>query len=196
MLAIGVLGSQAGHLLAYALRFGSAAGQVQSTGAHSYFPFVAKTSLGTVALALLACLFLIGLARVLSGRRVLAAAPGHSYVGLLAALFTIQLACFAGQEIVEAAVAGSSTGSAAHLLLWGTVGQLPVAAVAALSVRWLAARMESAVEDIRCALSVAFACAPMAAELAVWVTPDRAVLLSSVAGRSLAKRGPPLLLAI
>jgi hypothetical protein len=196
VLVIGALGSQAGHLLAYTVRFGAAAGQVQSSGAHAYFPFFAKTSLGIVASALLGGLFLVGLARILSGRRAVSAGTGPSYIALVAALFTIQLVCFAGQEIAEAALVGAPTGSAAHLLLWGTLGQLPVAAVAALAVRWLAARLEAAVEDIRCAMALAFHGAPHPVAGLVPVTPDLALLLSSVAGPSLGKRSPPLLLAI
>ena len=51
IVGLGALGSQAGHLLAYQLRFGAAAQQVQSSGAHSYFPLLAKTALGVAAIA-------------------------------------------------------------------------------------------------------------------------------------------------
>lgn len=191
-MVVAVLSSQAGHLLAYAVRFGSAAAQVQSTGPHTYFAILAKTSLGMVAAALLGSLFLVGLARILTSRQVrTGSAP--SYIALVAALFTIQLVCFAGQEVAEAALAGAPTGTAAHLLLWGTLGQLPVAAVAALAVRWLAARVEAAVDDIRGAMAQPFDGPPVPASIPVWITPDRSSLLLSVAGPSLAKRGPPLL---
>ena len=65
---LAMLGSQAGHLLAYQLRFGAVAQHVQSSGAHAYFPVLAKTSLGVVASAILAGLFITGLARALTGR--------------------------------------------------------------------------------------------------------------------------------
>jgi hypothetical protein len=68
VLGVAIAGSQAGHLLAYQLRFGAAAQQVQSSGAHAYFPLLARTSLGIMAAVLLASLFLIGLARVLTRR--------------------------------------------------------------------------------------------------------------------------------
>src|SRR5437870_9323781 len=88
---LGLLGSQAGHLLAYQLRFGTAAQQVQSAGAHWYFPTAAKTGLGIAALALLVALFILGAGRVAMGRRIEPeAAP--SLMRLLAALYTIQLA--------------------------------------------------------------------------------------------------------
>src|SRR5260370_27372870 len=93
VLGLGLLGSQAGHLLAYQLRFGAAAQQIQSTGAHAYLPLVAKTALGAVAAALIGGLLLVGLARLLSGRRV-RSDSGPSYVSLLAILFSLQLATF------------------------------------------------------------------------------------------------------
>ncbi len=70
VLALGLLGSQAGHLLAYQIRFGAAAQHLQSSGAHAYFPLVAKTALGAAATALIGALLLVGLARILGGRRV------------------------------------------------------------------------------------------------------------------------------
>jgi hypothetical protein len=192
IVGLGVLGSQAGHLLAYQLRFGAAAQQVQSAGAHSYFPLLAKTALGIVAVALLAGLLLVGLARTLGGRRI-STASRPSYIGLLARLFTIQLALFGIQEVVEATVAGASTGSAADLLLWGTLGQLPIAAVAALSLSWLSTRVESAVGAIRAAVAATAALMPLPAPLAVApnASTSHALLMSRVAGSSLAKRGPP-----
>ena len=191
-IGLGVVGSQAGHLLAYQVRFGAAAQHVQSTGAHSYFPLVARTSLGLAAAALLAGVFLVALARVLTGRRV-RTDPQPSYVGLLAAMFTIQLVLFSVQEVVEAMVAGSSAGSAPQLLLWGTLGQLPVAAIAALALRWLAARVEAAVAGVREILTAALRVAPMPASLAVpvYTAPDRALLMSRVACSQPSRRGPP-----
>jgi hypothetical protein len=192
VVGLGVLGSQAGHLLAYQLRFGAAAQQVQSAGAHSYFPLVAKTGVGTAAVALLAGLLLIGLARILGGRRIQAASR-PSYIGLLARLFTIQLAVFGIQEVVEAMVAGSSAGSAADLLLWGTLGQLPIAALAALALSLLSARVESAVGAIRAAVGATAAFLPMPAPpaIAANAATGRALLMGRVAGSSIAKRGPP-----
>lgn len=192
VLALGVLGSQAGHLLAYQLRFGATAQQLQSSGAHSYFSTLVKSSLGIAALGLVAALLMIGLARMLAGRRPVTATRGPSYVGLLAALFTIQLTCFVGQEIVEAQIAGSQSGSVAHLLLWGTLGQLPVAAVGALALRWLAVRLEAAVNDLRGLVAAeGLVPRPIPVLIPVWAAPNRAQLMSRVAGSSLAKRGPP-----
>jgi len=196
-LALGLIGSQAGHLLTYQLRFGAAAQQIQSTGAHAYFPMVAKTALGAMSAAFIAGLVLVGLARILNGRRVRSDSE-PSFMSLLAILFSLQLATFALQEIAEALVAGTSFGSAADLLLWGTLGQLPVAIVAGSALRWLSTRVESAVglirEVVHAALSIAPAPAPVAAR--AYARPDTALLISCVAGPSLAKRGPPSSLRI
>lgn len=192
-LALGLLGSQAGHLFAYQLRFGAAAQQIQSTGAHTYFPVVAKTALGAVSAVLIGALLLVGLARLLSGRR-LRSDSEPSFISLLAVLFSLQLAAFALQEIAEALVAGTSFGSAADLLLWGTLGQLPVAIIAASALRWLSTRVGSAVGLIRdiVGTSVQIAPAPAVPAIPVYAAPDLSQLISRVAGSSLAKRGPPL----
>ena len=148
VVAAGVLGSQAGHLLAYTLRFGGAAGQLQSTGAHAYFPTVAKTGLGIASLALLTGLLIAGMARLIARKPVPdAAAP--SFVLLLAAVYTLQLGLFALQETAEAVVGGAPAGSAPSLLLWGAVGQLPVAIAASLAVRWLLVRVRPALAILR-----------------------------------------------
>ena len=192
VLGLAVLGSQAGHLFAYQLRFGAAAQQVQSSSAHAYFPLLAKTTLGVVAAVLLAGLFLVGLARILTRRPSSRSGADPSYVGLLAILFTVQLACFVGQEVVEALVAGAAVDSAAHLLLWGALGQLPVAALGAIAFGWVGRRYEAAVEDLRAVLATRPSSpALLVAAGPAWVTPGRGLLLSQVAGASLAKRGPP-----
>lgn len=194
--ALGLLGSQAGHLLAYQLRFGAASQQIQSTGAHAYFPLVAKSALGTVSVALIGGLLLVGLARLLSGRRVPSESE-PSYVSLLAILFSLQLMAFAVQEIAESIIAGASIGSAADLLLWGTLGQLPVAVVAASALRWLSVRVETAVGLIRDFVRVASLIVPAPAPIPVYAAADVALLVSRTANNtSLAKRGPPTSLPI
>jgi hypothetical protein len=191
VLGLGVVGSQAGHLLAYQLRFGSAAQHLQSSGSHAYFPFVAKTALGAVAVTLLVAIFVIGLARLLAGGSRTRTRSGPKYIELLAALFTIQLACFITQEVGEALVAGAAVDSAAHLLLWGTLGQLPVAALAAIALGWLWTRFESAVHDLHAVLTAAPLPQVAAIAFATWPVSNGALLLAQVAGASLGKRGPP-----
>ena len=151
MAALAVAGSQAGHLIAYAVRFGAAAGQMQSSGAHAYFPVAAKTALGLVAAALLVALLLVGMVRG-AGRRVVPTGP--SFISLLAILFTLQLLFFVVQEIVEAAAAGVPAESVSALALWGMLGQLPAAAVVAATLRWLWSRVEGAVLQLRSSFAV------------------------------------------
>jgi putative effector of murein hydrolase LrgA (UPF0299 family) len=186
-----VAASQAGHLLAYEARFGTAANALQSTGAHGYFPVVVKAAVGVACMLGLTGLFAIGLARALGGRRV----DGDSapqYVRLLAVLFTMQLAVFAGQEVAEALAAGVPVSSVGDLLLWGTLGQLPVALVAAAALRWLLARFESAVSVIRVGLALrAGRQLPAGTVVIVWPGTEREPRFASAAGRAAAKRGPP-----
>jgi hypothetical protein len=190
--AVGVLGSQAGHLLTFQLIFGSAAQHLQSSGSHAYFPLLAKTALGAVAAAFLAGMLVVGLARVLSGRPRVAGASQKSFLELVAILFTIQLACFIAQEIGEAMIAGTRAASAPYLLLWGTLGQLPVAAVAAIGLRWLWTRFESAVENLRALLTASREpLLPAVLAIRIWPAPNGGVLLTQLAGGALDKRGPP-----
>jgi hypothetical protein len=191
VLGLGLLGSQAGHLLAFQVRFGAAAQQIQSSGAHAYFPLVAKAALGAAAAALIGALLVVGLARILSGRHIKSVSE-PSYVSLLAVLFSIQLAAFVAQEVTEAIIAGNMVASAPDLMLWGTLGQLPIAAIAAIAFRWLSARVEAAVgviRDVTAAAAPLRLTAPVA--IPVYAPSDQALLMSRVARSHLAKRGPP-----
>jgi len=189
--AIAISGSQAGHLLAYQVRFGAAARSLQSTGAHGYFPSVVKAAVGVACVLALTGLFAIGLARMVSGRPVRRdSAP--QYLRLLAALYTLQLTVFAGQEVAEALAAGLPVGSAADLLLWGTLGQLPVALVAAAALRWLLLRFDSAVSIIGVALAAGPSRThPAGTSVMVWPAPEPNPFFATVAGQSPAERGPP-----
>lgn len=197
VMGLGLLGSQAGHLLAYQIRFGAAAQQIQSTGTHAYFPLVAKTALGFGAAALVGGLLVVGLARILSGRRT-KSVSGPSLMSLLAILFSIQLAAFAVQEVGEAMIAGSTVISVADLLLWGALGQLPIAVIAALALRWLSVRVDASVGAIRDVVGAIELMPPAVTVVAmsVYGAPNRALLMSRVAGSSLARRGPPISLHI
>jgi hypothetical protein len=188
--AVAVLAAQAGHLLAYQLRFGAAAQQIQSSGAHLYFPGLVRASLGVAAMLILAGVFVAGLARVLSGRSI---RPDSTppFLRLLAVMFTMQLTWFAGQEVSEALVAGARVASVADLLLWGTLGQLPVALVAAAGLRWLLASFQSAVAELRIALATIPTQLSAPLSIALWRHTQLDVALRSAAGASLAKRGPP-----
>jgi hypothetical protein len=190
LVGLAVLLSQLGHLLVYELQFGSAAQAVQSTGAHAYFPTLAKTSLGLAAAAVLASLLVIGAARLVTGGRMRAVGGGPSYVSLLGALFTIQIVAFGLQETAESMAAGIAIATAPHLFLIGSLGQLPVALIAALALKWLLVRFESALTELRVARSpVRILIAALSAALAAWDGFDLARRPSAYV--SLAKRGPP-----
>ena len=147
LVGLGLLSSQAGHLLAYWARFGDRAWSVQASGAHLYFPLVARTAAGGAATIAIAGLMAVGLARVVAGRR-LGSRGSISYVRLLALVFTVQMACFAVQESVEAGLGAAPATTAAGLVLWGTLGQLPVAMISALGLRWLLATVVPALREV------------------------------------------------
>ena len=188
--ALGLVGSQAGHLIAYQVRFGSAAQQVQSTGAHAYFPTAAKTGLGVAALALLAALFVVGASRVLTGRRIEPdSAP--SLTRLLAGLYTIQLACFAAQETIEALAGGAHAASAPELLLLGTAGQLPVALVSALALRWLLARLRPALAAMSLQAGAIYHSFAYVVALRAWPMAADALTPGGTRSAGFNRRGPP-----
>ena len=189
VLGVGFAGAEAGHFLAYGLRFGSAAMQVQSAGAHAYFPVLAKTGLGLTSIALLISLFFVGVARVAAGTR-LDRASAPSLVRLLAILYTVQLACFGVQETVEALVAGGHPLSAPLLMLWGTAGQLPVAIAAALALRWLFARLRPAMTVLRVRLSGVIEPVALVTPVRTWpLAVDVVPLFDVMVARP--RRGPP-----
>jgi hypothetical protein len=192
--AFGALLAQAGHLIAYQLEFGGAAQTVQSQGAHAYFPGLAKSSLGVVAVALLASLLLVGVARLLPGRPAVITSAGPSYVSLLSILFTTQLVCFMAQETIESLSAGDAVPSLLNLIFLGSAGQLPVAAVAALALKWLAVRVEVALLTLGAELAVRVA---SVAPVSLLVPRPELVLVPALAEccpTAYIKRGPPAIL--
>ncbi len=192
MLGVGLAGAQAGHLLAYQLRFGFIADRMQSTGAHTYFLPLAKTALGLGGVTLIAALLLIGASRVIRPRSLQRVAGGPSYLSVLAGLFTIQLAFFMTQETIESVLAGGRAATAVDLLLWGILGQLPVAAVGAAALGWLWTRVERAVESLSDFIHVRAVAPFTSSVLALAISQSDLALLRTHAARSrIAKRGPP-----
>lgn len=190
VLGLAAAGSQAGHLLTYTLRFGAAAASLQSSGVHGYFPPVVKPALGVAAMALLGALLAVGLARIVAGRR-LEHEPAPSYLRLLAVLYTVQLGCFAVQETAEAALSGASPSSASVLILWGTVGQLPVAVVAAIALRWLLVRLRPALLVLRSRCDAAFQLLPYTAAVVLVPITNESPWARDGFARAVSLRGPP-----
>jgi hypothetical protein len=120
-----------------------------------------------------------------------AARPGRSSaLDLAAALFALQLATFLLQETLEAAVTGHALPSIVELVLWGSLGQLPVALLAALLLSWLGARLETAVVELAAATGQALAPRPALAPARAW-TPARPALGPRPAAGAVSQRGPP-----
>lgn len=188
LLGLGIVASQAGHLLAYQLRFGTAAQQVQSAGAHAYFPALAKSVLGLAALGVLAAFLLVGLARMIGMRPEKDSAP--PYLRLLAVLFTIQLGAFAVQETAESVLTGGAT-SMPLVLVWGTVGQLPVAAGAALGLRWLVARVSPALAELALQLRPAFQVVTSTTAMVAFPVATPIAPAAEAAPANFNRRGPP-----
>lgn len=184
--------SQLGHLLVYQLQFGSSASAVQSTGAHAYFPMLVKTGLGLSAAVLLAGLIVIGVARLVAAGSTVEPAVGPSYISLVALMFTVQMACFGLQETVESVVVGMAVASAPHILLLGAAGQLPVAVLGALALKWLLLRLGTAIAQIRVALPTIRVPVPVIVAAVIAASqPDRDRIVRQVAGGSINRRGPP-----
>ena len=191
MAALALTAAQAGHLVAYQVRFGGAAAAIQTVGPHWYFLSAARTAVGLIALATLAALLVIALGRLASGRRL---APDSStpFVRTLAAIYTLQLAVFFVQETAEAILGQGHLVPVPSLLLWGAIGQLPVAVMVTLALRWLGARVRPALAAIRLAPAITveeFAWVPSAPRL-------RFAIATSVARRDVltagfSRRGPP-----
>jgi hypothetical protein len=194
LLALGALLAQAGHLLAYQIQFGAAAQAVQSQGAHGYFPAFAKTGLGLLAVALLVSLLLIGIAKLVPGRAVVITGRGPSYLTLLSALFTIQLVCFIAQETIESMAAGVAILSGLSLILLGTAGQLPVAIFAALALKWLSVRVDTALLTLRSELAVMLAAPAPISLLRPIPTLAAVPALAETCPTVYIKRGPPAIL--
>lgn len=180
--------SQAGHLLAYGVRFGAASAAVQSRGAHAYFPLVALLVGGLAGIVGLACVLVIAAGRRLGGGRPLERRPLMDY---LPVFFALQLGLFIGQETVESVAAGAPAPDAVALLLWGAVGQLPAAAVAALAFCWLAARVAPAMEALRRRRRLTPLRAPIALNLPRPGLSIPRLALATSAPAVLVKRGPP-----
>jgi hypothetical protein len=147
VLVLALVGSQVGHLLVYELEFGRLAPTVESTGPHAYFPALAGTAVALCGLALLMAALLLGATKLVVAKSMRQRVVRQPLLDLLPALFTLQLAIFIGQETIEALAAGAPVQP--DLVLLGASGQLPVAAVVAVAISLVSARVESALRSLR-----------------------------------------------
>ena len=190
---VALASSQFGHLIAYQLRLGPEAASVQSHGAHYYFPVLVGFAGAVLGASLVLSLLLLGALRLLLGRRRGLRPGGHwPIVETLALLFTLQLAVYLGQETFEAWLSGNPASPAPALLLWGSLGQLPVAALAALALSWLSTRLEGAVRELRAAVARIPVPPPICAPVSCYYHSPRLVAaLEACAPAVFVKRGPP-----
>jgi hypothetical protein len=193
LLAI-LAGSQLGHAIVYYARFGLDAGAEQATGAHAYFPALVSGVGAVLGVAVMACLLAVAAARSLApgpaARRLRATTR---LFDLLPALFAAQLLVFMGQETIESLATGGHLPSLVELVVWGAFGQLPAAAVAAVAVTWLLARLETAwtalVDGVARLLGEPSTPSP---ERSARPEPAPARRLASAFPAAFLKRGPPL----
>jgi hypothetical protein len=189
-------GSQLGHAIAYYARYGVAAGGRQSTGVHAYFPTFTGGLSALLGGSLMICLLLIAAARSAG-----LTPPGHRwrvtarYLDLLPALFLAQLLVFMGQETIEAWAAGGHVPSVVEQLLWGALGQLPAAALAAGVLTWLLTRLEAAWTTLVGGVArLLDEPAPPVSVRAAQTGTDAPRRLASAFPSAFRKRGPPSLL--
>jgi hypothetical protein len=127
LVALAIPFAELGHLVAYGVR-------IPGSGTHFYYPTVLQLAGGTLGAVLLASLAILALARLVSGGSV--RRKPWSFPLLFAGLLAAQVIVFLVQEGLEShSLPGLGT------LTIGLLGQQPVALVAALSLRWLSARL-------------------------------------------------------
>lgn len=186
--------AQLGHFLTYLARFGGAAGWHEAGGVHSYYVPLAAGLGGALAVVLMSSLVVLAAAR-----STLMMRPGCRprstvrFLDVLVATFASQLAIFLAQELIETLVAGHALSSPVRLLVWGALGQLPAAAIAAALIVWLLTRVEAAwtayVEGIP---TPAIQPAAPAAPPPTRPDADSRLRLGSTFPSAFRRRGPPL----
>lgn len=186
-LVLAALLEPVGHAAAYVLRYGPAqAWQLQSTGAHAYFPRV--LSLTTFSLAVLLGLALLAAVsiRLILGSRPVYRAGLPATFGVLA---LTQCGLFGIKEILES-LAIQTTPDFLAIAILAVLVQLPLAALAAWVVCWFAGYLRVAPEAVRTLLAIrlAFGRPPVALRPAV----VRLLPNAPRNRRSSRRRGPPL----
>jgi hypothetical protein len=185
--------SQLGHELAYLVHYGMAGLAIEQHGAHRYFPQILKISGAGLGLVALGALLVLAVDRALfeSGCEPprVELSRGEAFVCLLA----IQLQLFLCQELIEMWAVGQPISVTNVPLVWGLVGQLPVALVAALAFSWLSVRMVGAYKKPRAWLVAPPVPRPPAIVIPIWTEPCSVTRATAAAPSIFLKRGPPQL---
>lgn len=190
---VGLASAPLGHLVAYQVRFADSSAHVESSGVHAYFPLLSAAVTTALAGTLLVSLLFLAVARQAIGRRRgLVPGPRRPVLDLLPVLFTIQLAAFMVQECIEALAMGALPDPVPAMVLWGTLGQLPVALIAAVVLSWLTARLDAAVRELR--LTASRFRPWLRPAVAAWRPAEPWNRTLDAARSACPKRGPPRLL--
>jgi hypothetical protein len=195
MAVVVLAAGQVGHLLATELRHGPGAVALYGTGVHAYAPTLATVALGAGGAVVLAALLVVAAAHAVrtGGRAAIVHPVRDSLMDVSAVLFAVQLAAYVAQETLEAVAGGAGLPSPGDLVLWGCVGQLPVAVLAALVLRWLTATVEAAVAELAATAGQPLAVRTALAPADRWPGP-RPALRRRPGGSAATGRGPPALL--
>jgi hypothetical protein len=190
--------TEGGHTLAYLGRYGPQGLHLESVGAHAYFPDLLRLSACVVGLVLLVSLVLLATGRVLIGRGLGLAPTGRQAVlPLFLTAAIVQLDCYLVQETLETLLSGQpfTFGVLGSILLWGAVGQLPLAAALACAVSWLSVRLTAIGERLRQDLALCAGSLGPPPALTLCRGPQLVppATLGVAAGQALRKRGPPRL---
>ena len=153
-LVLGALLEPPGHTVAYFLRYGlSEAWQLQSQGAHSYFPRV--FSLSAISLAVVMVLGLVAVASI----RLILGNRGVSPQGLRSAFLILaltQCVLFGLQETGEA-LAVQARPDVVSIVVLAVCVHLPLAALAVWLMSWIRGYLQLAPDALRAVLAVRLA---------------------------------------
>lgn len=172
--------SQVGHALATYLRYGALLAPGRG---HSYFAADLEASVTVLGGALLAALAIVASARRMTGSPL--RGRGWPLGWIFLGLASLQLELYLVQELAE----GSTT---LDVAVRGLIGQVPVAAVAAMALRWLSIRLGPAVRRLRRPLMAALTRLVPEPDAAPWVAAR--VRISGPLARRHPSRAPPILL--
>ena len=197
---LGLLLSQPGHALGYLARYGPSSFAIESQGVHAYFPSTIHLSLGLLATLALVVAGLLGFGRLALGKALgLRRTSTPSPTEIILVLLVVQVNVFAFQELAEAASGGAALNGAwlFNLALFALAGQVPVAVIAGLLIAWCSVHLEASLNGLRESWRLpVLAPKPVVAAAQAAPRPVRASALAETFPQALAKRGPPLVIAL
>lgn len=192
---LGSLLSQPGHLAVFMLRYEGHGLALSTQGIHTYLAAVLPLTFAGLGVAALLALLVLGLGRLALGHALgRARRPGPPLLLLFAVVAAVQMLIYAAQETAEMALDRSVLDAAAlaSMLVWGAAGQLPLALLAAMALRWLMVRLLVVATAIRSTLATVPRPAPDILPTAIeWHDHDQRADLRGIVPAAFRKRGPP-----